>query len=56
MIGLVVGVLSTPKTITKRKNKKKNTPFPECKRGCDVNQCNTWCMAKERFKNNPPQE
>lgn len=30
------------------------TPFPECKFKCDPNQCDTWCMAKERFTNNPP--
>lgn len=40
----------------KRKIEKSKLSYPECKRGCDVNQCNTWCMAKERFKNNPPDD
>lgn len=50
VIYIIYDIVSEP---FKRKKKKK-MPFPECKRGCDVNQCTTWCMAKERFKNNPP--
>lgn len=38
----------------KRKVEKANMPYPECRLGCDVNQCDTWCMAKQRFKENPP--
>jgi hypothetical protein len=55
IIGIIVGIyiaIGKEKKVKKRKKKKK-LPFPECNLRCDPNQCDTWCMAKERFKNDP---
>lgn len=30
--------------------------LPSCKPGCDVNECEIWCTAKERFMRYPPND
>lgn len=51
---IVIGFYNYRIRRAKKKIEKAKLPFPECRLGCDVNQCDTWCMAKQRFKENPP--
>lgn len=55
LIGFFKGYVFRLHQEDKAKRKVK-TPFPECYRGCDPSQCDIWCMPKERFKNNPPND